>query len=88
LLDRLEREFVQKIDRIEPNSFFDDILAEKNRQIAELQSLAKNREILDKLKELEKIKASYAYRIVEKTRMLLFAIPQFRWALYLLRKVL
>jgi hypothetical protein len=86
LLDRFERDFSERIEKLEPNSYFDGILAEKDRQINELRTLPQNREILKKLKELEEIKASFSYRFVEKTRFVLLAMPPVRWALFLLRE--
>jgi hypothetical protein len=86
ILEQFEREFSERIEKLVPDRFFDELLAEKNRQINELRTLPENAEILRKLKELEEIKASYVYRFIEKMKFILLSLPPVRWALFLLRK--
>jgi hypothetical protein len=86
ILDRFERDFSEKIKKLEPDSLFDEILAEKDREIARLRSLPKNKEILDRLKEMGSVQDSVSYRIAESIRHMLFGNPVTRMIMYLLRK--
>lgn len=86
ILDRFERGFSEKIEKLEPNILFDEILAEKDREITRLRSLPKNKEILDRLRDMESIRDSASYRIAESIRHIVFGNPITRMIMYLLGK--
>jgi type I site-specific restriction endonuclease len=86
VLRELETKLSDKIDAFNPDSHLEEIIKEKDLEIARLRDLPENREILDRLKEMEAIKNSMAFRFAEGVRRVLFANPLTRRILYLVRK--
>ena len=86
VLLELERRLAGKIDNFTPDTHLEEIIKEKDREIVRLRNLPENKEILDRLKEMEAIRNSIAFRFAEGTRRVLFGNPLTRYILYFLRK--
>lgn len=86
ILIEFQNAFSKKIENLNPDELFEDIIREKDQEILRLKRLPENDEMLKRIEDLENIESSYFFRVTEKIKKNLFRIPLTRKLIFMLRR--